>query len=95
MNKYKQIPQTHNTSHCLFALQSAKGQIGVVGNSIRVEIRRVSRMLHAILFYAAVNFFYSSFKTAFVSPGSLEQRWVSGVVGPEISNSQKGESCEE
>lgn len=48
MNKYKQIPQTHNKSHWPFMLRSARGQIGAVGNSTGVKIRKASRMLPAI-----------------------------------------------
>lgn len=49
-------------------MQSAKGQIGAVGNTTEVKIRKVSRKLSAT---AAVNFLCSPFKTAVVSLGDL------------------------
>lgn len=92
MNKYKQIPQTHNKSH-FFTLQSSEGQIGAVGNSIGVETRQVPRILPTVLLYAAVNFFYSAVKIVLVSPRSLQQCWAWGVVNLEMNTYHKGESC--
>lgn len=67
----------------------SKGQIGAVGNSTGVKIRKASRMLPAI---AATNFLWSPIKTALVSPEKLEQCWASGEVDPETNGSQKGNS---